>query len=159
MEEQFIKIYNLYKDDVFRLAYSYSNNIYDSDDILQNVFIKLYKHQNIFNLPNLEIKKWLFRVTINECKNNLLTFWKKSVHYITKQEVNSYSELIKDNEVINAVMKLDSKKRLIVYLYYYEGYKIKEISKMLNKTETNIQTILSRARIELKNILGDENNE
>lgn len=50
MEERFISLYDMYKDDVFRLAFSYSKDIFDADDILQNVFIKLIRRCNyVFN--------------------------------------------------------------------------------------------------------------
>ena len=41
MDDKFIRIFNLYKNDIYRLAYSYTKNVFDSNDITQNVFIKL----------------------------------------------------------------------------------------------------------------------
>ena len=70
MEERFLELFNLYKNDIYRFIYSYTKNLYDADDILQSVFIKLYKHQNLFNKSNDEIKKWLIKVSINECKKS-----------------------------------------------------------------------------------------
>lgn len=53
-------------------------------------------------------------------------------------------------------MNLNSKYRIVVHLYYYEGYSIKEISQILHIKETTIQTRLMRARAQLKNKLkGD----
>ena len=159
MEERFVNLYDLYKDDVFRLSYSYLKDYFDADDLLQNVFIKLYKHKEIMKLTDVEVKKWLFRVTINESKNKLMSFWKRKVHNITEQEEDKINTLINDSEVLNAIMQLKQKERIIIYLYYFEGYKIKEIASILKLTETNIQTILSRARLELKNKLGEDINE
>ena len=57
-------------------------------------------------------------------------------------------------------MKLPQEYRTVIYLFYYEGYKVKEISEMMNKTEGTIKTWLFRAREQLKNELeggfGDE---
>ena len=47
MNDKFIKIFNLYKNDVYRLAYSYTKNKSDTDDIAQIVFIKIYKHKRL----------------------------------------------------------------------------------------------------------------
>ena len=47
MDEKFLSIFNLYKNDIYRLAYSYTKNIMDSDDVVQNVFVKLYKSKKI----------------------------------------------------------------------------------------------------------------
>ncbi len=44
METKFRNIYNLYKNDLFRLAISYTKNVSDAEDVIQEVFIKLYKN-------------------------------------------------------------------------------------------------------------------
>ena len=56
LEKQFIRIFNLFKNDVYRLSYSYTKNISDSDDITQNVFVKLYKHNEVLELDDISIK-------------------------------------------------------------------------------------------------------
>lgn len=156
MEDTFLEIYNLYKNDIYRLAYSYTKNFSDADDILQNTFIKLYNHNDILSKGKIEIKKWLIKIAINECKSLLLSSWYKRIISLTEKEENIFHTERKDNDVLNALWQLNKKYRLIIYLYYYEGYKAKEISEILNLSETNIQTILLRARKELKSILKEE---
>jgi len=155
LNEQFVRIFNLYKNDVYRLAYSYSKNFFDSDDITQNVFIKLYKHYEILEQPDINIKKWLVRVTINESKTTIISFWKRKITDLADTDVNSLYEEIKNNDVLEAILKLPKKYRTIVFLYYYENYKIKEIAELLHISVTNIQTILSRAREKLKDLLKE----
>lgn len=155
MDKQFIRIFNLYKNDIYRLAYSYTKNISDSDDITQNTFIKLYNHIDILNKQDQDIKKWLVKVTINECKTFLLSSWKKKIIAFTEKEENTLSTTLPDNDLLEAILQLSKKYRTIIFLYYYEGYKIKEISEILNISVTNVQTILSRARKKLKEILKE----
>ena len=53
-------------------------------------------------------------------------------------------------------MSLDTKYRIVVHLYYYEGYSIREISEILHIKETTVQTRLMRARAKIKNTMkGD----
>lgn len=156
MEEKFLEIFNLTKDDIYRLIYSYTKNKIDIDDIFQNTYIKLYKHPKILEKDSLEIKKWLIKVAINECKTIWLSSWKKKIVPITELEENTYGTTINTDETLNEVFKLPGKYRIVIYLYYYEGYKIKEIAKILNMSETNIQTILQRGRIQLKDILKED---
>lgn len=156
MEEKFLETFNLTKDDIYRLIYSYTKNKIDIDDIFQNTYIKLYKHPKILEKDSLEIKKWLIKVAINECKTIWLSSWKKKIVPITELEENTYGTTINTDETLNEVFKLPSKYRIVIYLYYYEGYKIKEIAKILNMSETNIQTILQRGRIQLKDILKED---
>ena len=155
LDNQFIRIFNLYKNDIYRLAYSYTKNISDSDDITQNTFIKLYNHIDILNNQDQDIKKWLVKVTINECKTFLLSSWKKKIIAFTEKDENTLSTTIPDNDLLEAILQLPKKYRTIIFLYYYENYKIKEISEILNISVTNIQTILSRARKKLKEILKE----
>lgn len=159
MEQEFIRIFNLFKNDVYRLTYSYTNNISDSDDITQNVFVKLYKHSEVLELDDISIKKWLFKVAINECKTLLLSSWRKKIIPFTEKEENILYAKINDNSVLEGVMQLPKKYRLVIFLYYYENYNIKEISEILNLTVTNVQTILYRARDKLKKIIREDEDE
>lgn len=155
MEKEFIEIFDLYKNDVYRLAYSYTKSFCDSDDITQLVFIKLYKNFHKFN-SNDEIKKWLMKVVVNECKNLFLSAWKRKVLPFTEKEENTLYQEEHSNDVLQALFELPKKYRIVMYLYYYEDYKIKEIANILNISETAIQTRLSRARNKLKEILKGE---
>ena len=162
MDTRFKEIYHTIKNDILRLAYSYTKDIADAEDIVQEVFIKLYE-----NLPKLTddeyLKKWCMRVTINKCKNLFLSSWKKKIRIITEKDENKIYENSSDttDEVLNALFSLPKNYRVLIVLYYYEGYKIKEISKILKVNESTIKTRLQRARERLEKILKEEkvNNE
>lgn len=160
MDDKFLEIFHKFKNDIYRLTFSYTKNFSDSEDITQNVFIKLYRHSDILDLKELEIKKWLVRVAINECKSLFNSVWNKKISLLKQDDENKLVYHVKDNEVLLEILKLPKKYRIIVYLYYYENYKIKDISNILKISETNIQTILYRARKKLKEVLnGGINNE
>lgn len=156
MDKEFVEIFELFKNDVFRLAFSYTKNLADTEDITQEVFVKLYN--NFYLFKNEEhLKKWLMRVTINQCKTLFLSAWKRKILPITDQEENTFYETleIENNEILDAILKLPKKYRLVIHLYYYEDYKISEIAGILNIKETTIQTQLSRARSLLKGLLKE----
>ena len=154
MNDEFIKIFNLYKNDVYRLAYSYTKNKSDTDDIAQNVFIKLYKHKDILKLDNNDIKKWLFKVTINECKSLFLSHWRIKVSLFDDKDIKVSDS---NNDLLDVIANLNKKERIIVFLHYYEGYKIKEIAEMMKLSEVNVKVLLSRTRKKLKNMMeGDD---
>lgn len=153
MNDRFLEIFHLYKNDIYRLSFSTTKNTSDSDDIVQNVFIKLYQHPEILEQDNQNIKKWLIRVTVNECKSLFLSSWRKKIIPITEQEVSALTQETPSNEILDAVLALPKKYRIVVFLYYYEEYKVKEIAEILNLTETNVQTRLARSRAQLKELL------
>lgn len=159
MDEEYIRLFNLFKNDMYRLAFSYTKNYSDSDDIVQSVFIKLYKNFNKFD-DDTSIKKWLTKVTINECKNLFLSAWKKKVFPITDNEENITTYKKQSTSYIDSLFQLPKKYRIVLFLFYYEDYKIKEISEILNLNESTVKTRLSRARSLLKEVLkGGMENE
>lgn len=155
MDNLFLDIFQKYKDDVFRLSHSYTKMVADAEDITQSVFIKLYKQKELLTRQEEEIKKWLVRVIINECKSLYNSFWKRKTFSFKQEDENKIVSNTQNNDVLVEVLSLPKKYRIVIYLYYYENYKLKEISKILNLSETNVQTILFRARRMLKEKLKD----
>ena len=155
--EDFTKTYDKYKNDVYRLALSYTKNIADSEDITQNVFIKYFKNKEF--VSDNKIKNWLIKVTINECKNILLSSWKKRIISICGKEENIKLKEKEDQYIIDSIFKLQKKDRVLVYLYYYENYSVKDISELLNISVSNVKVRLHRSRNLLKDILEEEKSE
>ena len=62
-------------------------------------------------------------------------------------------------EVLEAVLALPDKYRDVVYLHYYEGYTAPEIGTILHKNPNTVYTLLTRARDELRKMLGGEDFE
>ena len=155
MQKEVEQIYEKNKNDIYRLALSYTNNISDAEDIVANTFVKLYK--NISKIKDSEhLKKRLIKVTINECKNLAISYWKRKIFLITEKEENTISTKQASNELIEALQCLATKDRIIIHLYYYENYKTKEIADIMKMTESNIKIRLHRSRKQLKEILKEE---
>ena len=64
-------------------------------------------------------------------------------------------DYITHKTLMDAVMSLPEKYRILIYLYYYEDYSCGQISSILQIKETTVQTRLSRARDKMKTILAD----
>jgi RNA polymerase sigma factor (sigma-70 family) len=138
---------NKYTDMVLRLALTHLGNLADAQDVCQEVYIKLFKHQRAFNDPEHE-KAWIIRVTINTCKDVIRSPWKK--WFSPVEEIPLPMENTESMEVVSFVLKLPRKYRMVIHLYYYEGYKTAEIAELLNLNEGTIRTQLKRAKELLK---------
>ena len=69
-------------------------------------------------------------------------------------------EKVEENNVMEEIEKLPQDYKTVIYLYYYEGYKVSEISKLMDTNENTIKTWLSRAREQLKeNLKGGFEDE
>lgn len=152
---EFQRIAETYTDIVYRTTLSYCNNKRDAEDAVQNAFYKLLKSNVVFENDE-HIRRWLVKVAINECKMIWRSFWCKNV--ISFEDLNNEPDYVEmeHKEIFYEVMKLPPKYRIVLHLYYYEGYHCDEISKILKITITSVQTRLMRARNMLKEKLKEE---
>jgi len=152
-----------FSDTVTRLCIMRCSNSEDVKDCYQNVFIKLYISKVDFESYE-HIKAWLIRVTVNECTDLHKQYWKKNV---LLSNDNSMLEIFglhvneqdHSENTFEAVMALPGKYRQVIYLYYYEEYKLHEIAQILNIKESTVKSQLARGRNILKNKLGGYKNE
>lgn len=143
-----------YSTDIFRMAYARTNNKSDAEDITQEVFLKYFKETKPFHDKN-HVKAWLLRVAINTSKNLTGSAWhRKNASMVEADAV--YIQLMEKSDVYYAVMKLPEKYRMVIHLYYYEGYSIKEISHLLSTKESTVKSWMRRARGRLKKMLEEE---
>ena len=153
-EKQYIEIVEKYADMIYRIAYQKVLNRYDAEDIVQDVFVKLLSNKSYFR-DEEHMKAWLIRVTINLCIN-----YNKS---LARQKTVSVEQLDipftqQETGILEELYLLPEDERNILYLYYYEGYKIREIAKILRQKQNTINSKLTRARNKLKKIM-EVNNE
>lgn len=157
-EQDVNRAIELYADTVKRICFLHLKNYHDTQDIFQKVFLKYLTYDGQFESESHR-KAWFIRVTVNACKDWLRDYYRKNALSI-EEAVNEY--VSSDNgsrEVISAVLSLEPKYKNVVYLFYFEGYSVGEISKMLQKKENTVYSLLSRAREKLKKELGGEDFE
>lgn len=139
-----------YRDDVYRLALSYTKSIQEAEDVCQTVFLKLLQQERV--APGKE-KAWLMQVTANQCRNLLRSSWWRNTAPL---EEAPDSVQPKNLEIYQAVMALPPKYRVVIYLRYYEELTTAEMGKLLHISQTAVTTRLSRAREMLKQQLKEE---
>ena len=155
-EQEFEIKYDLYKDTIYKIAYTYVHNHQDAEDIMQEVFIKYLESTDAFKTLENE-KYWLIRVTINICKNKVSSSWEKK-KTINEDIIDFPDEEKKDNEnkkVYLAVTSLPDKYKQPIVLFYYEDLKIEEIAQILKKTPSCIKKRLERGRLMIKKEIED----
>lgn len=141
--QQLTKTYNQYKDLLYRIAFTYVKNEADAEDILQETFLRYFKKNPVFDNDEHE-KRWLIRVSINLCKNHLLSFWQRNRCEITEQSYMDFNE--EEFTLLQETMELPAKQRVIIYLYYYEGYSCKEIAEIIKISESAVKMRLKKGR-------------
>lgn len=150
------EVIELYANTVYRLAYSYTHSKTDSDDIFQEVFLRLIKSAPVFQSEEHR-KFWLIRVTINCCKSMLRSSWRqKSMPLEEAPAAVTIPFSDEHSDLRDALGKLTPHYRTAIHLYYYEDMSIKEIAKATGSLESTIRSRLHRARQLLKTLLKEE---
>ena len=153
--EEITNIFNRHVNTVYKISLMYLKNSQDAEDAVQNVFLKIVKGD--YKFESLEHEKaWLIVTTQNYCKNILKNWWRKKRSDIESLPEPSYIEDLSSDDTWKQILKLPRKYKMVIYLYYYEGYSTEEISQILEIKSSTIRTQLSTGRKRLKIILEEE---
>ncbi len=148
--QEFQKIYDRYKSMLYKIAYTYVKNQADTEDILQEVFIKYLYSASGFASDEHE-KRWFIRVTVNLCKNHLTAFWNRNRCEMPEREAAFLSRMDDGSrEFLEEVLNLPDKCKAPIYLHYYEGYSCREISEILHVKESTVKMRMKKGRELLK---------
>jgi len=147
---------------LYNFAYRLSLNEDDSNDLVQETFLKAFRFIESFR-PGTNAKAWLFRIL----KNSFINEYRKNAKKPTEvdyNEVESYynsdevnEEITSDlrveaisgmmgDEVANALNNLDIEFRTVIILCDLEGFKYDEMSKILDIPIGTVRSRLHRAR-------------
>lgn len=147
-----------YADMVKHICFVYMKNESDTEDVFQDVFLKYALFSEPF-LSEEHKKAWLIRVAINRCKDVLRSFLRRNTCPLDEAAAIAAPSSEDHSQVLEAVMTLPEKYKILIYLHYYEGYSAVEIAGILHKKVNTIYTNLARAKTELKKMLGGDDGE
>lgn len=140
---------------MYRIAISMLQNEEDAADAIQETVLKCW--QKIGQLKQeAYFQTWLTRILINQCKDVL----KSRKRYVSLDdfEVSDFPELVQEdsyftNEWKEVLEGLKEKYRIVMELYYVDGFSTKEIAEMLHITDMSVRSRLSRGRKQLEQLL------
>lgn len=155
--EEFAALCNRHIETVYRVCFSLMGNSFDAEDATQAVFLKLMEKNIQFSDTEHE-KAWLITAARNQCRDIHRQWWRKKVVALNQVEAIS-TDNYETDPVVDALMQLPSRLRIILYLHYYEGYKLSEIAGMLGLNINTVKTQIRTAKQKLKLELGDDFND
>ena len=141
------EVVHTYGNMLFRLCILTLGNESDAKDALQETFIKYFIKAPEFK--NSEHKKaWLIKVATNQCRD-ILRF-KKRHDTVELDEIKEYMEPEDESGILDALMTLPDKFRLVLFLYYVEEYDVQRIADIIGKTKSAVKMRLKKGRQLLK---------
>lgn len=153
-EETFGRAVRTYGDTVYRVALHALKNPADAEDVMQTVMLRLLESGRDFESEE-HLKHWILRVAVNESRKVLRSFWRRTSVPLEEWRDGPAPEDREKRELFRAVMGLETKYRLTVYLYYYEGCTVAEVAAALGANPSTVQTWLLRARKRLRRELTE----
>lgn len=158
----FETLFDEYGDKVYGLAYRLMGNRDDAMDVSQEVFIKIFRNLKAFKGQST-LATWVYRITYNTCMDELRKRKIKQVSIADKPDLTddntSVEEIYEADErkeaVHNALYKLDDDQRAIIVMRDIQGLSYEEIAEVLQCPLGTVKSRLSRARLNLKEILKD----
>ncbi len=144
--ELFAQVYETYGPALYRFCLVQMKNRADAEDILQDVFCKRLYQAPDFKSPEHE-RGWLFRVALNLCRDE----WRRSRRSDLPLEAAENASLPPaELSLLEQAADLPEKQRTALHLYYYEGYTIREIARLLGVTVPTVKMRLKRGREALR---------
>ncbi len=152
--KEITEIYNRQVDTVYRICFSFMKTKADTEDMVQETFLRLMSSRILFQSEEHE-KAWLIVTASNLCKDSLKSKWRK------QESLADYESVLQQppfeiNEVLEAILQLPPDQKTAVYMYYYEGYSTADIASYMGCPHATVRTRLARARNVLKRKLGGD---
>jgi RNA polymerase sigma-70 factor (ECF subfamily) len=154
------KIYELYRRSLFNLAYRHTYNLAVAEDLLQDIFIKIFT-----NLGNVQDEKtfaaWMYRIAVNTCYSFLRdrkgrasrTIALSSVEGRKEEAVYDRHEESLKKPLDEAIERLPSRLKTVFLLHDVQGFKHEEIAGMLGLTVGTSKSQLFKARLKIRAFL------
>ena len=154
-EEEIERIVHSYSTMLLRFSMHHVKEEAQAQDIVQNVFMKYMEKQPVF-IDEEHEKAWLLRVASNMCKDYLGHWWNRKRNHLTVNDTQFIEKAKTTSSVLDEVRKLSFHQRNAVFLFYFEGYSMKEIAQIFHVKEGTVSSWLTRARKQLRKQMEEE---
>ncbi|MDD3840229.1 MAG: RNA polymerase sigma factor [Clostridia bacterium] len=167
----FNQIVEKYKNRMFKLAYSFTYNYTDCEDLCQEIFILAFKKINSFNFK-CKFSTWMYRIATNRCidwqrknariNNKIISIdtnddWTGRSFSICQTPEDDYINYEQNKALHDALATLDIKYRLPIIMYHFQGMKYREIGEVLEIKERTVETRIYRGKQKIRQILLENN--
>ncbi len=149
MTKDLDKICEKYGDRLYAAAFNICRQQQDAEDAVQDALLAYYRTDKEFETEE-HIKAWLLRVTVNAAKSTKRLFWNRNRTSYEEYMDSLIFEEPSDRILMDEVLALPEKYRIVIHLFYFEEYKTREIAEILKLSENTVKTRLSNGRKILK---------
>lgn len=138
---------------MYKVARGILNNDEDAADAIQDTILACFEKIHTLKKPEY-FKTWMIRILINEC-NQILRHYRNLNVQEQMPDIPNQDMSMAEFEFKEMLSLVDEKYRIILILYYVEGFKIADIAKLLDLNENTVKTRLTRARVQIKEVYAE----
>ena len=156
-----LEIYKRYYRAMYNTALRILNNSYDAEDMMQESFLIAFTKLSTFK-GEVTFGSWLKRIVINKCLTQLKRnkrFAEVKLEVAREEEIEmepvDYSS-VKSDTVLKKINELKENYRVALTLHLIEGFDYEEVSEVMQITNQNSRTTISRAKDKLRKLLVEE---
>ena len=149
-----------YHDKVSAYVRGKINNYHEAEDLVSNIFLKVYQKWDSFDPSRASISTWIYAIT----RNAMIDYYRaqrETVEYADYMEsvADAFSDEENDEEELldhlaDALMTLKPKERDLIVLHYYKGYTLKKISELMDMSYINAKVVHKMALSRLRETMG-----
>lgn len=132
-----------YGDMLYRICLVMLRNKADAEDAVQDTFIRYMQKAPAFSSDGHE-KAWLIKVASNICRDILKL--RSRTTELDEETLNTIAAADSGSNILEALMQIPDKFRIVLTLHYIEGYKTDEIAEMIGKTSSAVKMRLAKGR-------------
>ncbi len=150
----FEELVNRYKDNIYNFTLRYLSQREDTEDLVQNIFVKVYFKLDKYDETKASFKTWIYRVSKNTIYNK---FRERKLSSLDDDPTDPHKEedtYEREHLVQTALNKIGKKYKIVLLMYYMEGFSYNEISEILNVPLGTVKTRIRRAKEAIKNELN-----
>jgi RNA polymerase sigma-70 factor (ECF subfamily) len=158
-----------HKKTVYGIVSRFFNKQVEADDVFQEVFLRVWRSAASYQ-PTAKFSTWIYTITVNLCKSELSSFWRRHVRLIASfgsedgenivpAAVPSTEDMAASNQEVEnirrAIESLPSQQRLALILSRYEGLSYQEIAEVMQCSLASVESLLFRAKKNLAKSIGN----
>lgn len=153
------EIYSAYKEKVTAYVRSHISDPYMAEDIVSEVFLKVYRNLEGFDESRASLSTWIYSIT----RNTVIDYYKKrEAQRALFDEITEFEEMPDESpayegrleDLANALENLSERERDLIILHYYKGYTLKRIAVMTGISYINAKVIHAKALAALRKLLN-----
>ncbi|MDI9320419.1 MAG: RNA polymerase sigma factor [Phycisphaerales bacterium] len=167
----FEEIFIAHKDKVYTLCYRYLQQEQEAEDAVQDIFIKIFKKKDSFR-AEAQMSTWIYRIGMNHCLDILKSKRRKQEFYRlvshlpfmeSKMEASRTENKLEDKEsferIQKCILQLPENQLSVLVLNKLEGLRIEEVAKIMNMSYKAVESLLQRAKNNLKKQLNNASKD